>query len=173
DCTQCHQPSGPDGEKLLRMQELTDPWTHFFRADRPGGKALLADFHAAHGDDEGYGFVPAALIDKSDPRQLEFLVERNGFADQPNPFDTGAIEAEVEALAPLQPAINVPVGASPTWRLLYVTAAAGLAIPVPYHDVKVTDPSKLTAMSDAYRQFKAGQLPREKFPSIRDVFLDA
>jgi len=58
DCTQCHQPDGLDGKKLLRMQEHLDPWTHFFKKDRPGGKALLADFHAAHGDSERYGMIP-------------------------------------------------------------------------------------------------------------------
>src|SRR5262249_18075364 len=79
----CHQPDR-DKAPFLRMQENTAPFTHWFSAQTDGGKALLADFHAAHGNGEDYGGIPAALIDKSDPALLAQLVKQAGFGDQPN-----------------------------------------------------------------------------------------
>ena len=60
DCHVCHQPNN-DKAPFLRMQEIAPPFTHWFSADTEGGRALLADFHAAH---EDYGGIPALLIDK-------------------------------------------------------------------------------------------------------------
>src|ERR1051325_8498285 len=72
DCRQCHIGAGKDvpdtGDPLiLRMQEIDPPHTHWFSSKTDGGQALLADFHAAHGNNEPYGGIPAAMIDKSDP----------------------------------------------------------------------------------------------------------
>jgi mono/diheme cytochrome c family protein len=53
DCTQCHQPGGPATRRILRMQELQNPWNHFFRDNRVGGQTLIADYVAAKGT-EGY-----------------------------------------------------------------------------------------------------------------------
>ena len=50
-----------------------------------------------------------------------------------------------------QPAINFPIGKSSTWQNLYAASAAGQFIPVPYHDVKVTDPEKLGFAAAQYR----------------------
>src|SRR5205823_14813410 len=66
DCRQCHIGSGRDvpdtGDPLiLRMQEIESPHTHWFSSTTEGGKALLADFHGAHGKDERYGPIPPAL----------------------------------------------------------------------------------------------------------------
>ena len=66
DCRHCHQPGGPSSKMILRMQELKDPWTHWFRNDRPGGVALIKDFLNAHGEKEDYGGIPATLIQKAD-----------------------------------------------------------------------------------------------------------
>ncbi|HWL86166.1 MAG TPA: hypothetical protein VNO21_10210 [Polyangiaceae bacterium] len=52
---------------MLRMQEIAAPYTHFFWQGSAGGRALLADFHAAHGSSEDFGPIPASMIDKSDP----------------------------------------------------------------------------------------------------------
>ena len=49
DCKQCHQPAGPGSRKILRMQELPNPWVHFFRNNRDGGTVLMDDYKAAHG----------------------------------------------------------------------------------------------------------------------------
>ncbi|MCE9575642.1 MAG: hypothetical protein K8W52_21000 [Deltaproteobacteria bacterium] len=170
DCRQCHA-THDDQPQILRMQENTPPFTHWFSPDTEGGRALLADFHAAHGTAEDYGPIPAALVDKSDPALMATMIAQAGFATQPNAFDSAAIEAEVKASASAQPVNNVPRGDSPTWRAAYDAAMAGQFIAAPYHDVKITDPRKLATMSAAYRDWMSGA--RTSLPDIRDVFLDS
>jgi hypothetical protein len=164
DCLQCHQPGGPGTPKILRMQELQNPWTHFFRNNRPGGQALLADFMGAH-EGESYAGIPAAAINNSDPARLEGLVENEGFQAQPNEFKTGTIESEVAAS-------GTTPGTSATWEKLYANVYDGGVIPMPYHDVKVTDPTKVGPASANYKEVLASQIPREQMLDIRDVFLD-
>jgi hypothetical protein len=171
DCLECHQPGGPSTKPILRMQEIHTPWTHWFRSDNAGGVALLDDFHAAHGNAEPYGPVPAALINKSDGRALEDLVEANGFGTQPNFFDSPTIEREVQASSSAQPELNGIPGMSPTWQKIYDAAASGADIPVPYHDVKVTDGNKVVDMSRAYQGFLQGMVMQQDLPDIRRVFL--
>jgi hypothetical protein len=50
---------------------------------------------------------------------------------------------------------------------------AGEFIPPPYHDVKVTDANKLAFATDAYIQFRTGQIGAAELPDIRRVLLDA
>ena len=169
DCKQCHAPNDKDPQ-ILRMQEITPPFTHWFSAQTEGGRALLQDFHAAHGTKEDYGPIPAAMIDKSDPSLMAKMVTLAGFGQQPNAFDSAKIEAEVRASSAQQPAVNTPRGVSATWRASYDAAAAGRFIAAPYHDVKITDPAKLASMSQAYRAWASGSLA--VLPEIRDVFLD-
>ncbi len=170
DCRHCHQPDGPGSKMMLRMQELETPWTHWFKSDLPGGLTLLQNFFRAHGTDEDYGGIPAKLIGKSDGRALEDLVVGNGFKNQPNVFPTKQIEKEIKESAGEQPEVNIPKGKSPTWEGLYARAMAGEFIPVPYHDVKVSDPDKLKYLTDAYRRFREGD-PAD-LPDMRRVFLD-
>jgi hypothetical protein len=172
DCNQCHDPFNT-GNLFLRMPENTAPYTHFFSQLTPGGRALLQDYHSAHGYDEDYGPIPAALIDQSDPSLLAAAVAAAGFGQQPNAFDSAQIEAEVEASAPEQPAVNVPPGFSPIWQATYDLALAGEFIAVPYHDVKVTDSSKLASATAAYQAASSGQSPWSGLPDITDVFLDS
>jgi len=169
DCRQCHAPDNSQ-PLMLRMQENTPPFTHWFSADTTGGRALLADFHAAHGYDEDYGPIPAAMIDKSDPALMAKMISQMGFGAQPNAFYSDAIEKEVLQASPSQPAVNDPPGWSLTWQSVYDKAAAGQFIATPYHDVKVTDPKKLDATSKVYRQWMAGAI--DSIPDVRDVFLD-
>lgn len=171
DCRHCHQPQGPSQKPFLRMQELEDPWTHWFRNDRPGGITLMQDYFRAHGTQEEYGGVPGALIQKSDGRALEDLVKGQGFADQPNGFNSKTIEAEIKASSSQQPEINTPKGRSATWDNLYARALAGEFIPPPYHDVKVTDPDKLQFATDEYKRWVGGDKSKD-MPDIRRVFLD-
>ena len=177
DCRHCHQPGGPSTRKLLRMQERRAPWTHWFRnnQNQPGGVTLVQDFQAAHGTHEDYAGVPAALLDtpRADPLVLEALVDNNSVSPQPNEFNTGRIEQQVHQSSPAQPVQNMPMGQSATWQQIYDVAAGGGAIPVPYHDVKVTDPTKLASLSAAYRAFVDGRLARDQLPDIRDVLLDS
>ena len=177
DCRHCHQPNGPASTKMLRMQERRAPWTHWFRnnANEPGGVTLVQDFQAAHGKSEDYAGIPANLLDtpRSDPLVLEALVDNNSVAPQPNEFNTAKIEQQVHQSNPAEPQQNMPMGQSSTWQAIYDFAAGGDAIPVPYHDVKVTDPSKLASLSSAYRAFVDGTLPASELPDIRDAFLDS
>jgi hypothetical protein len=170
DCRQCHEPNHNDPQ-FLRMQEIEPPFTHWFSSQTDGGRALLADFHAAHGANEDYGGIPATLIDKSDPSLFAKMVTAAGFATQPNAFPSAAIEAEVKAAAAGQPAVNVPPGKSATWDLIYGASQVGQFIAAPYHDVKVTDANKLQQMTAVYQQWQAGRV--STIPDIRDVFLDS
>lgn len=172
DCKHCHQPGGEGTPKMLRMQELRNPWTHFLRDNTDSGQALLADFQAAHGTDEDYAGIPAAMISSSEPLALERLVRQNGFADQPNEFPSRQIEREVRNAAPNQPEDNATMGRSETWDALYDQFVRGLAIAPPYHDVKVTDPAKLATYTRAYQDYRAGMLAEKDLPDITDVLLE-
>lgn len=173
DCLQCHQPDGPGTGSILRMQELNNPWTHFFRNNRAGGQALLADFVAAHGTNEDYAGIPAQLINASDPALLEDLVRGNGFRNQPNQFNSGLIQNQVNNASPGQPQNNDVPGASTEWQRIYNNTVLGQFIAVPYHDVKVTDSAKLASLTASYQAFVNGALAAADLPDIRNVFLDA
>jgi len=170
DCLHCHQPDGPGTRSILRMQELVEPWTHFFRDDT-SGRLLLADFVAAHGTNEDYAGIPAQLISGSDPELLEDLIRDNGFANQPNEFISDVIENQINQ-APGQPRNNVPPGTSLEWQRIYNNTVLGQFIAVPYHDVKITDAGKLADMTAAYQAFLSGSLAMIDLPDIRDILLD-
>jgi hypothetical protein len=170
DCRECHASPTNDAPLMLRMQEIQPPFTHWFSANTEGGKALYADFHKARGAAEDYGPIPAALVDKADPSLMATMITQAGFGDQPNAFPSAAIEAELKASSKMQPWVNTPPGRSATWQALFDGATAGQFIATPYHDVKVTDPDKLTQMSRAYQDWRAGKIA--DIPDIRDVFLD-
>jgi mono/diheme cytochrome c family protein len=179
DCRQCHQPQGPGTPKLLRMQEYRFPWTHWIFNGTEGGRTLLDDYRAAHGD-ETYGGIPGDGIERANPSGLELLVSYSSpHLGQPNEFLSGEIEAELaraREAALEEPSAERPVDwvlrQSPTWRRAYERARSGDAIPVPFPQVRVTDPDKLAAMTAAYADYRDGDLAREALPDIRDVFLD-
>ena len=169
DCHVCHDPANT-GNAILRMQEIEPPFTHWMSMQTDGGKALFADFHAAHGTMEDYGPIPAAMIDKSDPGLMARFLGQAGFATQPNAFPSAEIEAQLKLSAPRQPAVNVPAGTSAVWDGIYANAVAGTVIATPYHDVKITDPDKLMIMSAQYQDYLAGT--GGALGDIRDVMLD-
>lgn len=171
DCRTCHQPAGPGTPKILRMQELETPWTHWFDQQTRGGRALLDDYYAAHGD-EAFAGIPGATVKQTRASIVAAFVTIAGSKVQPNEFLTMQIEGDVERSAPNQPDDNQMHGKSEAWQRLFQAAQRGEAIPAPYHDVKITDPSKLNAMQQAYAQYLAGTLPRSALPDIRDVFPD-
>ena len=171
DCLQCHQTGGPGTNKILRQQELQNPWGHFFRNNRSNGQAMLADYTAAHGTAETYAGIPGAVLFNPnttnnngnvttgggpDPAALEGLVENQGFKAQPNEFITNQI---------------LDKGASATWLGLYGNSKLSKDIPPPYHENRVTDPTKLANATTAYKNAMAGLGPLAV--DIRDVFLDA
>lgn len=172
DCLQCHQPGGPTTASFLRMQELNNPWTHFFRNNRQGGAILLNTFFAARGTNEAYAGIPAQLIDASDPALLEDLVRGNGFGNQPNRFNSRQIQAQVNQ-TPGQPANNAVPGTSTEWQRIYNGTVTGQFIAAPYHDVLVTDPVQLQTATNAYQSFLSGTLAASALPDIRNIFLES
>jgi hypothetical protein len=158
DCRQCHQPKGPDQAPGLRMQEISSPFTHFFWTASESGSAIISDFINAHGSNEDYGGIPANLITKSDPRLLSNLVQNAGFGNQPNPFPSATVEAEVKSR-----------GFSPTWDRLFINYVRGQAIAPPYYKTRISDPSKLSVMTAAYQRFRSGQIQASQLPDIRDI----
>jgi hypothetical protein len=170
DCLRCHQPNAKQ-KPFLRMQERTDPFTHWFSASRDGGRALLADYHGVHGHGEDYGPIPAALVDASDPALLARFVDQNnaGLA-QPNAFDSAAIEREVRSSSALQPTVNDPPGKSATWQKLFDGALGGAAIRPPYHDVKVASAPAVEAFGQGYRAMLTGTASAPL--DVRALFVD-
>jgi hypothetical protein len=160
DCLACHQPGGPTTQKILRMQELANPWEHWFYPERPQTLPIVQDFLAAHGS-ESYAGIPSALVMPSRPSALMTLAQNNGFATQPNAFNSLQIDNELAA-----------TGASATWAGLYAKAVAGQEIPPPYFTSPV-DPTKEQAAIAAHQQLVAGTLPPAQLPDLRDTFADA
>lgn len=172
DCRQCHQPDNAV-DPMLRLQETTAPYTHFFSSQTQGGQALLADFTAGHGTNENYGPVPAALISKSDGGKLATFLQAEGFLNkQPNVFDSATIEAQVDSSASAQPASNRIAGTSAAWNQIFAAFQSGNAIPPPYHDVKVTDANKLANYTAAYVGVMNGSTSAAELPDIRQIFSD-
>jgi hypothetical protein len=161
DCLACHQPGGPSSPKILRMQELANPWGHWFYPERPATLQLVRDFQAAH-PNEDYAGIPYANIYNTRPFVLMQLAMNNGFATQPNAFPTLQINNELATS-----------GSSQTWAALYQQAVAGTAIPVPYYTSPHTDPVKIQTAIAAYQQTMAGTLPRDQMPDISDTILDS
>lgn len=175
DCAPCHQPNGPGTPKVLRMHELNSPWTHWFSNGSEGGMALFADYLGAKGS-EPLAELSHESIRDANPNSISIAIFFSGLEAQPFEFVSDTIEAEVKASAAamggMQPMDNAVPGQSPTWLELYRAAQRGETITVPYHDVKVTDPKKLAAMSAAYQAYRRGDLARSALPDIRDVFPD-
>lgn len=170
DCRHCHQPEGVNGPKILRMSELRNPWTHWFR-DNTAGINLINDYYAAHGQDETYAGIPGPMIRGSDPQKVENLVRGNGFQQLQaiGEFQTGTIQNEVVASSPAQPADNTIPGKSATWDAMFQRVVQGQTIPIPYHDVKVTEPALLTSFTQQYLGFKAGTVAAKDFKDHREV----
>ena len=115
----------------------------------------------------------AGLINASDPANLEDFVVDNGFANQPNIFNSRQIENEVNNSSPAQPENNDIPGTSTTWDGLYAASSSGLFIPAPYHDIKVTDASLLAVLTQAYQGYLNGVLDPASLPDLRDAFLES
>jgi hypothetical protein len=160
DCLACHQSGGTSTPKMLRMQELINPWGHWFYPERPQTLAIVQAFQAAH-PTESYAGVPYQNVMATRPFVLMQLAQNNGFATQPNAFDTLTINNEIAAS-----------GSSATWNALYANAVAGNAIPPPYY-TNTFDPTKLQAATTAYLATAAGTLPRDQMPDVEDTILDS
>jgi hypothetical protein len=158
---------GPPGTKrILRMQELTGPWLHWFpqrfgqRTD--SDRVLTAQFADAHRVDSQYGGIAMSTlvnaIDEGSAAQLEALVRAEG-SEQPNPFDGHIVQEVAE-------------GASPTWTTRFQAHLRGEAIAVPYPGIDVTDAAKRVAAVQSYVDVVSGVAPRESLLDLRDVFTE-
>jgi hypothetical protein len=160
DCLNCHQAGGPGTKKILRMQELLNPWGHWFYPERPETLQIVQAFQAAH-PTESYAGIPYQNILPSRPFSLMQLLQNNGFGTQPNAFDTLTINTELAA-----------GGTSQTWAQLYAKSLAGLEIPVPYY-TNPYDTTKLQAMTAAYQQTVAGTMSRAQMPDVSATMMDS
>jgi len=166
DCQSCHQPGGFGTKRILRMQELTSPWLHWFpqrfvqRTD--SDRVLLKQFAQTHGGEKQYGGVPvdviANAVDEGSGAQLEALIRSEHFADQPNPFDA-AIATEAAT-----------GGTSPTWQARFDVALRGDAIAVPYPRVDVTDDAKRAAAAQSFQDVVTGAASRDSLLDVRQIF---
>lgn len=160
DCLQCHEPQGAGTGKILRMQELVNPWTHWFRDNR-GTADLLTQFQTYHVN-ESYAGIPANQIANSDPRDLEDLVENAGFQNQPNLFRGNNINND-------DITVTDP---NNTWLGLYQNAVDGTMIAPPYFGINPYDEAKVTAAGDLYKSIVDGTTSRDQMPDMVDLFRD-
>ncbi|MEO7669783.1 MAG: hypothetical protein ABIW57_10625 [Polyangia bacterium] len=166
DCQSCHQPNGFGTKRILRMQELSSPWLHWFpqrfvqRTD--SDRILLAQFTQTHGGDKQYGGVPISVIanalGEGSGAQLEALIRASGFGNQPNPFD-GTIAAEAASGS-----------TSATWQARFDVTLRGDAIAVPYPRPDVSDEAKRVAASKSYQDVVGGAASRDALMDIRQIF---
>jgi MYXO-CTERM domain-containing protein len=78
DCLSCHRPDRNSSTRILRMQELTSPWMHWFPQKfvqrTESDRVLLTQFLEAHDVDSQYGGIAlssiAAAIDEGSGAQL-------------------------------------------------------------------------------------------------------
>jgi mono/diheme cytochrome c family protein len=165
-CNACHQPGGHGTPRILRMQELSSPWLHWFpqrfvrRTD--SDRVLTAQFVGTHDVEAQYGGIDVKTIsnaiDEGSGAQLEALVRSEGYGAQPNVFDP-RIEAEAKSGA-----------TSATWLAQFTTALRGDAIAVPYPRADVTDALKRPAAVQSYRDVVTGVAPRATLVDLRGVF---
>lgn len=186
DCLQCHQPDGPGTPKLLRMQEFQEGWTHWFYPNRAQNREAMQMFVDTH-DGESYGGIPGAMLTQqmllennegtAAPTVMEQVIRNQGFDQQPNEFPSQVILNERLNAGctcnncAMPPPIDPTHSCSPTWDALYANAVHGGEIAVPYFDGHITDPVKVAAAGQAYRDVMAGAMPGDQMPDIRDVLL--
>lgn len=161
DCLSCHQPGGPDTQRMLRMQELPFPWTHWFATDT-GSSILMDQFRLAHGENERYGTIPASRISESAPAALETFVKAVGFAEQPNVYDGTEINFD-------DPSVEIR---GPVWTRLYDNAVAGDAISPPHYGIDPFDREKLMEKVGAYKDVVNQEVPGSHMPDMNDIFRD-
>lgn len=158
DCLQCHQPDGPGTPKMLRMQETSLYWNHWFFNESPAQDRVRADFGAAHAGETHYGGLPMQAftgIRLSHPGHFEAFLQHNGQDNQPNAFHSIQIDREL-----------ANQGTSPTWDALYAESVAGREIATPHWKTSPSDPGLLQQMIDAYQDVLNGAASPDTLPDI-------
>ena len=171
DCTMCHQPGGPNSQKLLRMAETDNSWTHWFRDNRDCGQELLADFQAAHAGETRYAGLTLNQVENSDPARLENFVEDNGFQGAQfgnNFFNSNQI---INQLANNN-------GVSASWQNAYDARAAADnltsfgGVSMPYRECHQSDPARLADYSEIMVGIRNGTVAAAMMPHLPEVNLD-
>ena len=158
DCLQCHQPGGPTSAKILRMQEFTIYWNHWFFNESSEQDKVRADFGATHAGEPSYGGLPYASITgirQATPAHLQAFLQHNSHDAQPNKFDSITIDQQM--------ANN---GSSTMWNSLYTRSVSGDEIATPHWAVSPSSQPLLTQMIDAYQGVLTGALPPDSLPDI-------
>jgi hypothetical protein len=158
DCLQCHQPQGPGTPKLLRLQEFTIYWNHWFFNESPAQDQVRADFGAAHAGEASYGGLPMAAftgIRQATPAHLQAFLQHNGFGNQRNAFPSIMIDQQMAS-----------AGSSSIWNALYAESVAGREIATPHWSVTPSDRALLDQMITAYQAMLAGTVPPDALPNI-------
>jgi mono/diheme cytochrome c family protein len=162
DCLRCHQPTTT---RILRMQELRFPWTHFLapKAESVTGFELVRDYFSAHVPSETYGAIPGRLVEQaSDPNTLSQLLAQEDSAAQPNEFPGLTVNLELDS-----------TGTSPTWEALRARAVTGEMIPVPWKGLRVTDPGTQAEVAAQWQRAmlegRLADLPDLRLPFTEEV----
>jgi hypothetical protein len=187
DCLQCHQPDGPGTLKMLRMQELEEGWHHWFYPNRPQNRVAMTQFLAAH-EGEQYGGIPAEYIDTdrflnsnegvAAPVAFSLMVTNQGFATQPNEYDTRAIRTERDNNGCTcngctnPPPMDPTDSCSPTWDAMFAASLTGDEIAAPYFDGHIADPAKIANATSDYLAVMQGQMAGDQMADLRDVIWD-
>lgn len=194
DCLVCHQPKGPGTERLFRMQELRNPWTHWVASgpipnslmdhSKPPPGLVLTErttdtmfvmapiFRAAHGKDTRYGGIPLReLLDEDETafRLAAGALER--FVE-----DYWSARGRVAAIYDQDfqdvsfenfAVLRESVNGGPPvqWSKYFAEVKANQRFAVPYHELSTADPAKLSRASDS---FGSG----EKAWDLSDIFSD-
>jgi hypothetical protein len=164
DCNVCHQPNGHGTKRVLLMQAIHTPWTHFFRRNRDGGQEQLHRYQQAHDKSERYGGIPGGEITYSDPALLEGLVENEGFIKQPALIHAQAIMDEIE-----QKDLKDKPVLSIAWQLEFKRALKGKIPGIGYPVVDFVDMDRMRRASKAYRAVAAGRAAQDKAPYLGDM----
>ena len=170
-CDTCHRPQGFDftaktGSKaILRMQELVNPWTHWFRSNR-GSAGLLNSFCAAHKG--AYATLPNAVIcgnnapqnTGGDPANMQRnLIQNHNFDKNPDVFTFSGNNINNDS--------NAFVGPPPaTWLTAFDNVLAGKFIHIPHYEINIFDQGKVNAAIPLVAAVEAGSMPMNAMPSL-------
>lgn len=181
DCLVCHQPDGPGGHRMGRMQELRAPWSHYFPASGMGmtetSRVVQPRFEEAHAGEERYGGV-----------LLEHLVERVEAGAQPasggaNAFETfvaslgptvdhpggDSTQSDLQAFSSFLVESELQSGSKATWLGYQADVQRGIRIPIPHFSVDPSDDARRSRAAAWYRAAALGGQTGGEVHDLRDI----
>lgn len=171
-CDTCHRPQGYDATantktpSILRMQELVNPWTHWFRSNR-GGSGLVASFCSAHQD--AYATVPNSATcgtnspqnTGGDPANMQRNLIQNHNFDKNSAFFTYQGNN-------INKDSNTFVGPPPAnWLTAFSQELTGKFIRVPHYEINIFDQAKVNTAITTVAAVEAGSMPMNAMPDLR------